>query len=219
MDEFMKIRQAWEVLGDAERKRNYDKSRPASRVVKDKTVEDPGWEEEEFERKAREARRRADQQIGVTMEDLKRAREKMREDDKEYHAYKAYHESVRDDEQTPRDRMKKLAQYYYASDNTTYIANVCALLFFIYVIVRRITRKWGLPTETITHEEFYANNNIEPKNEISHDEWQQSDFARRAKWNQNIQNLPEMLQEERRREQELMKRRYKEEYEQEENDP
>ena len=43
--------------------------------------------------------------------------------------------------------------------------------FFIYVIVRRITRKWGLPTETITHEEFYANNDIEPKNEISHDEW------------------------------------------------
>ena len=42
MEEFMKIRQAWEVLGDAERKRNYDKTRPASRVVKDKTVEDPG---------------------------------------------------------------------------------------------------------------------------------------------------------------------------------
>ena len=48
---------------------------------------------------------------------------------------------------------------------------------------------------------------------------QKSVLERRAKWEQNIENLQEMMHEERRRERELVKQRYREELEHEENNP
>lgn len=212
VEEFMKIRQAWEVLGDPDKKRKYDKTRP-NRVVEDRTFPDPGWEEEEeAERKARE-RRRADQEIAATMADLKRARERSRVDDKEYQNYKAYHESLSQNEQDSRSRRRNFAKYAMADSDVAFSAGLILLVVLI-ELCRYFYYKTGLPKTTVTYEEFVSNIKKEGRNDMSHYEWLQSDFSRREKWNQNIENLPEMMQEERKVEQELLKRRYlEEEYE------
>jgi len=220
---FLKLREAYDVLGNAQKRIEYDKSQNIHKkykIVRD--VNPPGErkvknEQKERQRKERQRKERERQwpkdETDASADDLKRARQRYEAESEaeaaeKHRAYQAYMEA------RPKGlhrifhmtkllwmELKSWAYGHYRRKSNTFRA-VVGLIMVVLITFRHLV--YSLP---IFDERKIDNFTSDEDSKLP--QWIWSDFAWRWKWRKNLHRLPEMVEEERRAEKEQMLERYR----------
>jgi len=215
---FLKLREAYDVLGNAQKRNEYDKSRNIHKeykIVKD--VNPPGERKVKNEQKARQQKERERQwpkdETDASADDLKRARQRYEAESEaeaaeKHRAYQAYMEA------RPKGlhrivhmtkllwmELKSWAYDHYRRKSNTFRA-VVGLVMVVLITFRHLV--YSLPIFDERKIDYLTS---DEDSKLS--QWIWSDFAWRWKWRKNLHRLPEMVEEERRAEKEHMLERYR----------
>lgn len=200
---FLQIRDAYDVLGNALKRKEYDKSLGIGEG--DQVVEDmfpPGWRDRQ--QKKRE-KKKADDEMGFSSDDIKTAKKRYMEAADEYKAYKA-HRSPRPEGVDPKNHEAKQMWLDFTTwANGHYGRN---LTFYRVMFVCLVGCFWREYRYYLPFYDARKRDEFDRLKGPEHSEWIWSDFARRWKWRQNLDRLPEMLEEERKSEKEQMFEQY-----------
>jgi len=215
LDTFLKIREAYDVLGDETKRKDYDKLRGIKES--DRIVEDmfpPNWRERRREMMQEEEE---SSERGFSFDDVKAAKRRHDKSADEHKAYQAQQEAQWEARQayprtpTPEGanpifhvakllllEFKAWIHKRYLQDPLTCRGLIVGLIFFAGYQI------WfHLPKKTRKLDEFRSNAGP------AQAEWLWSDFAKRWKWRQNLDRLPEMVEAEKNAEKELLMERYR----------
>lgn len=194
LSDFLKIRAAYEVLGNAVKKRDYDRTR-AKKLRQAKEEVAKGDDQEAGGSAKASAKSHSFN---------KRVVWRYREAEAEYNSkYKATEGTMH-----PKLRQWIISWLIFKEQvrNVYRIHHRAFLPFLALSLLIKIYYRYGC---------YWDDRTLERKkdladSDLSHESWIEAEISRRWHWNENVDRLPEMLADERRKDQEKILERYKE---------
>jgi len=194
VNDFLKIRSAYEVLNDVSKKKEYDKTLPRE--------EEAVYEDEEEEApRPRRPKKRSNQEDDEEVDfETRRWRPQFVDDaEREYMQFYA-----KDAPNMSTKRLQMLVSYlkFKAFWLQIYRRHPTFWYFFCLLFAWRMYSSWR---HYFIHETISID---EEKSEKTLEQWLQAEMSRRLHWKENLDRLPEVMEEERRIEREKILERY-----------
>lgn len=211
LDNFLKIREAYDVLSNNLKRKEYDKQRGISKTGRKgaSAVQSQGWRErrqrEREREKVEEENRFRDFDDEDEFVDIRKAKWQRQQEAKRYKP----NWEPRPEGEDPHVYEAKLMWFEYSARFRAHVGRNrnfyrCALVVFLGILWRDY--RFYLPIYGERKTEEFRKSSVS-----DHEHWIWSDFSRRWKWKQNIDRLPEMVEEERKTEKEQLLEKYKRE--------